>query len=248
MKDHTAYPGDSDNKVLIVLDSGKQMQINCSASQYLSGIGKYRTGGFIQDAFVFLNADEREFLLSGLYPEEWPWPAPTVKADTHNANWPGLGFKILDGVRIQSSSDPTADTVDKIENDTAVYIHGASDDNDDDDGWSPTPADARLSTDIPVVQNSGCDGTGGCNHAPCPFDCSNDNCPGWVETTEDTIERCDRCKLFENDEAAFESWIEAELLPLMEVNQDNKLLLDTYNTYRKTNQKFRAIERKERKG
>lgn len=34
-------------------------------------IDKYSAGALVQDAFPNLNADEREFLISGATPEEW---------------------------------------------------------------------------------------------------------------------------------------------------------------------------------
>lgn len=68
---HTAYPSDSDRAVLIVLQNGKKMQIECSARQYLAGVEEYNRGAMIQRAFRFLTTDEREFLMSGLSPEEF---------------------------------------------------------------------------------------------------------------------------------------------------------------------------------
>lgn len=38
---------------------------------------------------------------------------------------------------------------------------------------------------------------------------------GWLETTEDTIERCDLCKKFENDDLALEAWVAVMLVPLV---------------------------------
>ena len=35
------------------------------------GYARYRGGALIQRAFPFLNADQREFLMTGIYPEEW---------------------------------------------------------------------------------------------------------------------------------------------------------------------------------
>lgn len=71
MQPHKAFPSESDRAVLIVLASGKQMQINCSAKQYLDGLKAYVEGAMIQDAFPFLDAGEREFLMSGITPDEW---------------------------------------------------------------------------------------------------------------------------------------------------------------------------------
>lgn len=71
---HRAYPSESNRAVLIVAKTPfgeKQMQINCTAEQYLEGLEKYKKGAMMQSAFHFLNAEEREFLISGTTPEEW---------------------------------------------------------------------------------------------------------------------------------------------------------------------------------
>jgi hypothetical protein len=39
---------------------------------------------------------------------------------------------------------------------------------------------------------------------------------GFLETTEDTIERCDSCKKFANDELAGEAFVREAVLPLLE--------------------------------
>ncbi len=63
-----------DKIVIQLVDLGKSlksMEFNCSMEQYDEGINVYHEGGFIQDAFSFLTRYEREFLMSGLTPEEW---------------------------------------------------------------------------------------------------------------------------------------------------------------------------------
>jgi len=50
---------------------GKTMVFACEVEQYKQGVNDYRNGKLIQDAFPFLSADEREFLLTGMTPEEW---------------------------------------------------------------------------------------------------------------------------------------------------------------------------------
>ena len=42
-----------------------------TALQMVEGKAAYDAGKLIQDAFPFLNADQREFLLTGLTPEAW---------------------------------------------------------------------------------------------------------------------------------------------------------------------------------
>lgn len=68
---HKAYGSESNEAVLIVLNNGKQMQFECRAEDYVEGLRQYENGKMIQDAFPFLTAGEREFLMSGLYPEEF---------------------------------------------------------------------------------------------------------------------------------------------------------------------------------
>lgn len=54
--------------------SGKvnTMTLNCSAEQYNKGMEKYDAGFPLQVAFSFLSADEREFIHTGITPDEWP--------------------------------------------------------------------------------------------------------------------------------------------------------------------------------
>lgn len=49
----------------------RTMNFNCSPDQYRIGMRAYKAGALIQDAFPFLSADEREFLISGILPDEW---------------------------------------------------------------------------------------------------------------------------------------------------------------------------------
>lgn len=47
---------------------------------------------------------------------------------------------------------------------------------------------------------------------------------GYLETTEDTIERCDSCKKYANDESAGEAFVRETVLPLLEkVGEEKKL-------------------------
>lgn len=68
---HTHHPSPDDTQVLILAENGKMMEFNCGNIDYLRGLYAYRNGALIQDAFDFLSADEREFLISGLTPEEF---------------------------------------------------------------------------------------------------------------------------------------------------------------------------------
>lgn len=68
---HTAYPSLGNTAVFIRTRAGKEMAIQCTSEQYLAGLEKYKAGAMIQDAFPFLSADEREFLISGMTPTEF---------------------------------------------------------------------------------------------------------------------------------------------------------------------------------
>ena len=59
------------HQVAITTINNRRMVINCTAEQYVKGVEDYNSGKLIQEAFGFLNADEREFLVSGLTPQEW---------------------------------------------------------------------------------------------------------------------------------------------------------------------------------
>jgi hypothetical protein len=47
------------------------MIMACTLGDFNRGMWKYEAGEFIQDAFPFLSANEREFLLTGFLKEEW---------------------------------------------------------------------------------------------------------------------------------------------------------------------------------
>ena len=50
----------------------KQLQLSCTREQFKAGLIKYHDDGeMIQQAFDFLTANEREFMMTGLYPEEF---------------------------------------------------------------------------------------------------------------------------------------------------------------------------------
>lgn len=74
MMRHYAYPFDSGSFVLVSTEPGrrgKTMALHCTPEQYRKGVADYKAGKLIQDAFPFLNDGEREFLLTGITPEEW---------------------------------------------------------------------------------------------------------------------------------------------------------------------------------
>jgi len=47
------------------------MEINCTPAQLELGKMLYEKGALLQNAFPFLNADEREFLKTGTPPHVW---------------------------------------------------------------------------------------------------------------------------------------------------------------------------------
>jgi len=65
------YMGKNDWVDIRCKRTGKLMTLNCSLEVFEKGLEKYKRGAMMQDAFPFLSADEREFLISGTTPEEW---------------------------------------------------------------------------------------------------------------------------------------------------------------------------------
>lgn len=60
------------NGILIqTVGMAKFMEFNCSIEAFEKGLENYKNGDLIQNAFPFLSADEREFLITGLLPEEF---------------------------------------------------------------------------------------------------------------------------------------------------------------------------------
>ena len=53
--------------------SGKEntMTLNISREEFQKALKRYVAGAYIQDAFHMLDADEREFLKTGITPDEW---------------------------------------------------------------------------------------------------------------------------------------------------------------------------------
>ena len=66
-----------------------------------------------------------------------------------DSRWSENGFKLMNGARVPVSdpfhlvSEHHYD-IDRIENDDVIRIPNACSDDDDDDGWSPTPNDATF--------------------------------------------------------------------------------------------------------
>jgi hypothetical protein len=47
------------------------MELNISVGHYEQSLQDWENGALIQNAFPTLSADEREFLMTGITPEEW---------------------------------------------------------------------------------------------------------------------------------------------------------------------------------
>jgi len=47
------------------------MDFNCSESELAEGFSRYAGGDLLQDAFAFLSVDQREFIKTGITPQEW---------------------------------------------------------------------------------------------------------------------------------------------------------------------------------
>jgi hypothetical protein len=45
----------------------RELEIDCTLEQY----SKWQAGAMIQDAMPHLSADDREFVMTGITPEEW---------------------------------------------------------------------------------------------------------------------------------------------------------------------------------
>lgn len=89
--------------------------------------------------------------------------------------------------------------------------------------------------------------------------CDSCNGSGYLETTEDRVERCDGCKFFPTDEEAFQRWVAQHFLPLIDawkVAKRNKKqhpavfakrdaeIVDRYRVYRNTNKYLNITERR----
>jgi len=47
------------------------MELPCTREQLAEGYCRYDGGDLLQDAFGFLNAEQRDFIKLGVTPEEW---------------------------------------------------------------------------------------------------------------------------------------------------------------------------------
>lgn len=67
-------PADFDGSTIVTcrgMKGYRDMVFPMRYSDFMAGIFKVEDGAFVQDAFPMLSADYREFLISGITPEEW---------------------------------------------------------------------------------------------------------------------------------------------------------------------------------
>lgn len=57
------------------------MELPLSEEEFIVCYSKYQNGELIQNAFPMLNADQREFILTGTLPEEWDEMFPPEEDD-----------------------------------------------------------------------------------------------------------------------------------------------------------------------
>jgi len=75
------YQPTCDGKIKIVSDRGKELVINCTLSRYQTALAEYKASALMQDAFLFLSHEEREFLITGIDPLEWQTMCDEIEAD-----------------------------------------------------------------------------------------------------------------------------------------------------------------------
>jgi hypothetical protein len=49
----------------------RTIELPITREEYNQGMHKWKSGAYVQDAFPTLNADQREFIKSGVTKEEW---------------------------------------------------------------------------------------------------------------------------------------------------------------------------------
>lgn len=59
------------------------MELPCTEEQYNAGVVAYNKGALLQQAFSFLNAEQREFVKTGYTPEDWKAMFPEDEDDTY---------------------------------------------------------------------------------------------------------------------------------------------------------------------
>ena len=59
-----------DGTVILTSYNGDELPIKCDQATFLASVKQYNAGAMVQTAFPYLNSTEREFMISGLTPEE----------------------------------------------------------------------------------------------------------------------------------------------------------------------------------
>lgn len=65
---------EKDGNVIVVNEERKReliMSPGITVKDIVDGYDAYNRGALVQDAFRFMTPDEREFLMTGILPEEW---------------------------------------------------------------------------------------------------------------------------------------------------------------------------------
>ena len=60
-----------DNAPIQVQVGDKAMTFDCPFDQMMRALTEYDDGATVQEAFHFLTPDEREFMMTGMTPDEW---------------------------------------------------------------------------------------------------------------------------------------------------------------------------------
>lgn len=77
--------------IIRVIRNGKEASFALPAGKNLDdldvGVRKWISGEFIQDALGWLNADQREFIMTGMTPEEWDETFPALHLNPDDGKW-----------------------------------------------------------------------------------------------------------------------------------------------------------------
>jgi hypothetical protein len=77
LQDFIVSSTSTSNEVTIYVGAKHMVFPGITAEQMSQGYEAYQQGKLVQEAFPFLSPDQREFLISGLTPEEWAEIFPT---------------------------------------------------------------------------------------------------------------------------------------------------------------------------
>ena len=60
---------------------GVSMVLDCTPERFKAAVDTYNTGVLMQDAFPFLDAEQREFLMTGMTPSNWAEMEAQIKKE-----------------------------------------------------------------------------------------------------------------------------------------------------------------------